>query len=159
MSTNHASGQSNAGFVRREALPLVDRLVEHHARSGAAKDDPSLITVTHTPNALASHLVASQTEAAPTVRMENGVVVTRHEDPEYGTLLAVLGGPAVVEIGLHNTPEQRDAYRLAVRSVDAEAAQHAAMAIQQAALAIVQSLGVVVEDGETQDGLEDEEPS
>lgn len=149
-----SAGQSSHSFVRREALPMVDREVQAHlARVG----DPTLVTVAHTPNGIVTHTVAAETSSPPEVRMEQGHVVTKHVTEDYGVLLAVLGGPAIVEIALHRDQEQRAAYARAIDAVDGEAAAHAVTAIRETAMAIMQSLGVVVE--EPQDASDEEEPT
>jgi hypothetical protein len=151
---------SSQGFVRMDKAPLVDSEVAKHVQR---VEDPSLITVTHTPNAVTTHLVASESEERPVVRMEQGRVVTKVVTADYGTLISVVGGPAVIEVALHSDPAQRDAYRLAVAAVDAETRQHTLDAVQGFAmpivLAVMQQLGVVEPEdmpagaaAETEDG-------
>lgn len=146
------SGQSSQGFVRRENLPMVDREVQAHlARVG----DPTLVTVTHTPNAITSHLVFAETSTPPEVRMEQGRVVTKLVTVLFGTIVSVVGGPAVVEIALHQDADQREAYLVAVQKVDAETRQHTLDAVQTfampIAMAVVQQLGVVDEQDATEE--------
>lgn len=130
--------------MRVDKVPLVDSEVAKHVQR---VEDPSLITVTHTPNAITTHLVASETAERPTVRMEQGRVVTKVVTVDYGTIVSVVGGPAVVEIALHERQEQREAYLRAIAAVDAESAEHAVVALREAVLAFVQTVGVV--DGDT----------
>lgn len=157
-----SADRERSGVIRSaESRPLlVDVAVEYHLRAGAARDDSSLITVTHTPNAVSTHLVASESAPAPTVRMEQGRVVTKVETEDYGTLISVVGGPAVVEIALHHDGAQKTRYLQAVQAVDAETRQHTLDAVQSFAmpivLAVIQQLGVVddatVDDSAQTDG-------
>lgn len=125
--------------VQQPPRPLIDSEVIKH--TAGADFDPSLITVTHTPNGVVTHLVAADSKT-PTVQMEHGRVITKIELTDYGTVLAVLGGPAVVEVALHHTADQRDAYRAAVDAVDQEAMSHLMIASRTAVLTILQQLGM-----------------
>ncbi len=125
---------------------LVDAEVARH--TARADFEPSLITVTHTPNGAVTHLVAAEGDIAPVVQYDehSGRVVTKVVTDDYGTILTVLGGPAVVEVALHYTPAQRITYVGAVQAVDQEALSHVMVASRTAVLAILQHLGMTVED-------------
>ncbi len=125
---------------------LVDsEVAKHTARDGF---DASMITVTHTPNGAVTHLVAAEGDIAPVVQYDehSGRVITKVVTDDYGTILTVLGGPAVVEVALHYTPAQRITYAGAVQAVDQEALSHVMVASRTAVLTILQHLGMTVED-------------
>lgn len=133
---------------------FVERQVNAHWLQ-VGRGDATLMTVTHTPNGIVTHVVAAETSKVPEVQMEQGRVVTKVDTSAYGTVLSVLGGPAVVEVALHTSPEQRDRYAEAVQAVDREAAEHVMLASRTAVLAILQSLGTVVDVPESGDWPDD----
>lgn len=126
---------------------FVERQVNAHWLQ-VGRGDSTLMTVTHTPNGIVTHVVAAETSQLPEAQMEDGRVITKVVTADYGTILTVLGGSAVVEVALHTSPEQRDAYAVAVQDVDMEAAQHVMVASRTAALTILQHLGMPAEDPE-----------
>jgi hypothetical protein len=133
---------------------FVERQVNAHWLQ-VGRDDSSLVTVTHTPNGIVTHVVAAETSMLPEVQMEQGRVITKVATAAFGTILTVLGGSAVVEVALHTSPEQRDAYAVAVQDVDMEAVQHVMVASRTAVLTILQQLGMPAEQPES----DTEEPS
>jgi hypothetical protein len=133
---------------------FVERQVNAHWLQ-VGRGDPTLMTVTHTPNGIVTHVVAAETSKVPEVQMEQGRVVTKVDTADYGTVLSVLGGPAVVEVALHTSPEQRDRYAEAVQRVDREAMSHVMVASRTAMLTILQHLGMPAEDPESDDWPDD----
>lgn len=124
--------------------PLVEVLTDQHRRHvGAAAD---LITVCATPNGVASYLAGAPDAPIGDIRHERGAIVTRAWHADYGTLLAVLGGPTVVEVVMHKDAGQRDAYRAATATVDAEIRAQMLASVQAAAVGMLRELGVTVED-------------
>lgn len=130
---------------------FLEQLVRQHlARHDAAAD---LVTVCATPNGIASYVAGQVSAPVRSVRHEQGSVVTRVDSDEYGTLISVLGGPAVVEVCLHQSEAQRDAYRQAAAEVDLENREQALAAVQAAAVGMLRELGVTTHTDD------DEEPT
>lgn len=130
------------------AQSFVDARIDvHWTRSGR---DPSLLTVAHTPNGIVTSVISAETAAPPLVRYDEGSgrVITEHVTRDYGVILSVLGGPAVVEIAIHADSAQREDYLRAIDAVDAEAARHVMVASRTAVLTILQHLGMPAEDPE-----------
>jgi hypothetical protein len=133
---------------------FVERQVGAHWLQ-VGRGDPTLMTVTHTPNGIVTHVVAAETSKLPEVQMDEGRVITKVETADFGTILTVLGGSAVVEVALHTSTEQRDAYAEAAQRVDREAMEHVMVASRTAVLTILQQLGMPAEQPES----DTEEPS
>jgi hypothetical protein len=123
-----------------DRAPWLHSLVDEHIRTVG----PGLVTVCATPNGVASYLVTGGDGFE--LRHEQGQIVTRTVTDDYGTLLAVIGGPTVVEVALHADDTQRDAYRVAVAEVDAENREQALAAVQAAAVGMLRELGVQLQE-------------
>lgn len=145
MTAPHAGAQRSPGRPRKS---LIESEIERHTTR--AEFEASMITTTHTPNGIVTHVVTAEA-VPPVVQMESGRVVTKTVTGDFGTILAVLGGPAVVEVALHFTAAQRDAYAAAIQAVDQEAMSHVLVASRTAVLAILQQLGMTVEDDTPED--------
>lgn len=123
---------------------LVDTLVVEHLTRG--NRDTDLITVCATPQGLSSYVAGGGGTRVADVRHEHGAVVVRAYHDEYGTLVSILGGPAVIEVALHASEEQQAAYRMVLSEIDAETREQALASVQAAAVGMLRELGVTVDD-------------
>lgn len=109
------------------------------------------MTVCATPNGVASYMAGDPEAPVADIRHERGAVVTRAYHDEYGVVLAVLGGPTVVEIAMHKDDAQRDTYRAMTATVDMENRTQMLASVQAAAVGMLRELGVTIADDPTDD--------
>jgi hypothetical protein len=122
--------------------PLVEAMTRRHLTRPDLPAGSDRITVCATPNGVSSYIAGSAGSPISEVRQEDGALIVRSHHDVFGELYAVLGGPTVLEVALHDTAEQRDGYRAALAEVDAENREQALAAVQAMALAMLRELGI-----------------